>query len=125
MALVIQERVPNTVFKVCYLIKPQHKSPQCNKNTSLYMIQAVTTLVAAVQSQASSNGMYSTKSGTGTGFPLSTAGFLSLSFHRCCTFIHISIMLYNLSSPQHHYGNVHLLPKATFYYRKIFQNVEL
>jgi len=55
------------------------------------MIQAVTTLAAAVQSQASPNGIYSIKSGNGRGFPLSTAGFLSLSFHRCCTFIHISL----------------------------------
>jgi len=42
------------------------------------MIQAVTTLAAVVQSQASPNGIYSIKSGTGTGFPLSTADFLSM-----------------------------------------------
>jgi len=82
------------------------------------MIQAVTTLAAVVQSQASPNGIYSTKSGTVTGFPLSTAGFLSLSFHRCCTFSHISGTLYNLSSPQHHYGNVHLLPKYNILLQK-------
>lgn len=85
MALIVQERVPNTVAKVCYKIKPQHKSAECNKNTRPYMIQAVTTVEAAVQSQASPHVIYSTKSGTGTEFPLSTAGFLSVSFHQCYT----------------------------------------
>jgi hypothetical protein len=31
MALIVQERVPNTVAKVCYIIKPQYKSAQCNQ----------------------------------------------------------------------------------------------
>lgn len=125
MALLIQERVPNTVFKVCYIIKPRHKSAQCNKNSRPHTIQAVTTLVAAVQSQASPNGIYSTKSGTGTGFPLSTAGFLSyhstdaahsFTYQLCCIILAVCSIIMEMFTC---YQN------TTFYYRKIFQKDEL
>jgi len=73
------------------------------------MIQAVTTLATVVQSHASPNGIYSTKSGTGTGFPLSTTGSVTenslvqnLVFSACSQIqscwkeLHLYSLLYNI-----------------------------
>jgi hypothetical protein len=92
------------------------------------MIQAVTSVEAAVQLHVSPHGIYSTKSGTGIRFPLSNAGFLSIipPMLHIHSFIHISVMLDNLSSSQHHYVtylscSFICYQNTTYYYSKIFQ----
>jgi hypothetical protein len=78
------------------------------------MIQAVSSVEAAVQFHVSLHGIYSTKSGTGTEFPLSTAySCLYHSTNAAHSFIHISFMLDNLSSSQHHYATYLRCSSAT------------